>query len=58
MKSLLAALIVQVTAFTAGAKAAPETAADLVAAPALSSDVSEAARFAVRDRKVRLLHIQ
>jgi hypothetical protein len=29
-----------------------------VAVPALSGDVFEAARFAVRDRKVRLLHIQ
>jgi hypothetical protein len=54
----LAALIVQMTVYSAGAEAAPETAPDFVAAPALSSDVFEAARFAVRDRKVRLLHIQ
>jgi hypothetical protein len=58
MKSFLAALIVQMTVYSAGAEAAPETQADLVAAPALSSDVFEAARFAVRDRKVRLLNIQ
>jgi hypothetical protein len=58
MKSFLAALIVQMTVFSAGAEAAPEAAPDFVSAPMLSSDVFEAARFAVRDRKVRLLLIQ
>ena len=58
MKCLRAALIVQMTAFSAGAEAAPEMATNLASAPALSSDVFEAARFAVRDRKVRLLRIQ
>lgn len=58
MKSFLAALVLQMTALSAGAGAAPETAPDYVAATLLSSDVFEAARFAVRDRKVRLLHIQ
>ena len=58
MKCLLAVLIVQMTAFSAGAEAAPEASPKLVAAPVLSRDVFEAARFAARDRKVRLLHIQ
>ena len=58
MKSLLAALILQMTVLPAAAEAVPETARSLVAAPVLSSDVFEAARFAVRDRKVRLLLIQ
>jgi hypothetical protein len=58
MKVFLAALIVQMTACSAGAEAAPEVSPKNVAAPMLSSDVFEAARFAVRDRKVRLLHIQ
>jgi hypothetical protein len=58
MKSILAALIVHLTALSAGAEAAPDVSAKNVAAPVLSSDVFEAARFAVRDRKVRLLHIQ
>jgi hypothetical protein len=58
MKSLLTALIVHLTALTAGAEAAADVSPDFVAAPILSSDVFEAARFAARDRKVRLLHIQ
>jgi hypothetical protein len=58
MKSFLAALIVHLTALTAVAEAAPDVSPKNVAAPVLPSDVFEAARFAVRDRKVRLLHIQ
>jgi hypothetical protein len=58
MKSILAALIVQMTVFSAGAEAAPETVPDFVAAPIPSSEVFEAARFAAKDRKVRLLHVQ
>jgi hypothetical protein len=56
MKSILAALIVHLTALSAGAAA--EISADFVAAPMLSSEVFEAARFAARDRQVRLLNIQ
>ena len=56
MKTCLAALIVHMTALSAGAAA--DVSPNSVAAPAPSSDVFEAARFAVRDRKVRLLHIQ
>ena len=56
MKSLVTALIVHLTALSAGGAA--EVPQNLVAASILSSDVFEAARFAVRDRKVRLLHIQ
>jgi hypothetical protein len=58
MKSFLAALIVHLTVASTGAMAAPESAPDFVSASSLSSDVFEAARFAARDRKVRLLHIQ
>jgi hypothetical protein len=58
MKSFFAALTMQLTAFTAGAEAAPDAVPEFAAAPALSSDVFKAARFAAHDRKVRLLGIQ